>query len=69
MPFLLNVSLNALPGEVSEGLEVIDKIAAVKTLPGDRPAEDVTMRVVAKAKVKKPKKAKKAKKKKAKKKK
>ena len=28
-------------GEVIEGLEVIDKIATVKTNPGDRPAEDV----------------------------
>ena len=28
-------------GEVTEGLEVVDKIAAVETLPGDRPKEDV----------------------------
>ena len=28
-------------GEVVEGLDVIDKIAAVKTLPGDRPETDV----------------------------
>ena len=28
-------------GEVIEGLDVIDKIAAVKTAPGDRPVEDV----------------------------
>jgi cyclophilin family peptidyl-prolyl cis-trans isomerase len=28
-------------GEVIEGLDVIDKIAAVKTLPGDRPAQNV----------------------------
>jgi len=28
-------------GEVIEGLEVIDKIATVKTAPGDRPVEDV----------------------------
>jgi peptidyl-prolyl cis-trans isomerase B (cyclophilin B) len=28
-------------GEVIEGLEVIDKIATVKTAPGDRPIEDV----------------------------
>ncbi len=28
-------------GEVTEGLDVIDKIAAVKTAPGDRPIEDV----------------------------
>lgn len=32
-------------GEVVKGLEVIDKIAAVKTMPGDRPAEDVKMTV------------------------
>lgn len=30
-------------GEVIDGLDVIDKIAAVKTHPGDRPVEDVTM--------------------------
>ena len=30
-------------GEVIEGLDVIDKIAAVKTAPGDRPVEDVVM--------------------------
>jgi cyclophilin family peptidyl-prolyl cis-trans isomerase len=28
-------------GEVVEGLDVVDKIAAVETLPGDRPANDV----------------------------
>ena len=28
-------------GEVIEGMEVIDKIATVKTAPGDRPLEDV----------------------------
>ncbi len=28
-------------GETIEGLDIIDKIANVKTLPGDRPAEDV----------------------------
>lgn len=28
-------------GEVIEGLEIIDKIANVKTAPGDRPVEDV----------------------------
>ena len=28
-------------GEVIEGLDVVDKIAAVKTAPGDRPVEDV----------------------------
>lgn len=32
-------------GEVVEGLEVIDAIAAVKTAPGDRPLEDVKMKV------------------------
>ena len=32
-------------GRVVEGMDVIDKIAAAKTLPGDRPAEDVTMRM------------------------
>lgn len=35
-------------GEVVEGLDVIDKIAAVRTAPGDRPIEDVkfTVKVV-----------------------
>ncbi len=32
-------------GEVIEGLDVIDKIAAVKTAPGDRPLEDVRMKI------------------------
>lgn len=32
-------------GEVVEGLEVIDKIAAVRTLPGDRPEQDVKMSI------------------------
>lgn len=32
-------------GEVVEGLDVIDKIAAVKTLPGDRPETDVRMSI------------------------
>ena len=32
-------------GEVIEGLDVIDKIAAVATLPGDRPREDVKMKI------------------------
>lgn len=32
-------------GEVVEGLEVIDKIAAVQTAPGDRPLKDVKMKV------------------------
>jgi peptidyl-prolyl cis-trans isomerase B (cyclophilin B) len=33
-------------GEVIEGLEVIDKIAAVATNPDDRPVEDVPMKIV-----------------------
>lgn len=32
-------------GEVIEGLDVIDKIAAVETKPGDRPVKDVKMTV------------------------
>lgn len=32
-------------GRVVEGLDVIDKIAAVQTRPGDRPIEDVVMKV------------------------
>lgn len=32
-------------GEVVEGLDVIDKIASVRTKPGDRPLEDVKMKV------------------------
>lgn len=32
-------------GEVIEGMDVIDKIAAVQTKPGDRPIEDVKMQV------------------------
>ncbi len=32
-------------GEVVEGIEVIDKIAAVQTAPGDRPVKDVKMTV------------------------
>lgn len=32
-------------GQVVEGLDVIDKIAAVQTAPGDRPVEDVPMTV------------------------
>lgn len=32
-------------GEVVEGLDVVDKIAATKTAPGDRPVEDVKMNV------------------------
>ncbi|MFK7757159.1 MAG: peptidylprolyl isomerase [Flavobacteriales bacterium] len=32
-------------GEVTKGLDVIDKIAAVKTAPGDRPINDVKMQI------------------------
>jgi cyclophilin family peptidyl-prolyl cis-trans isomerase len=32
-------------GEVIDGLEVIDKIAAVQTAQGDRPIEDVKMKI------------------------
>jgi len=32
-------------GEVVEGLEVVDKIAAVQTGPGDKPVKDVTMSI------------------------
>lgn len=32
-------------GEVIEGMDVLDKIAAVKTAPGDRPVQDVKMTV------------------------
>jgi peptidylprolyl isomerase len=32
-------------GEVVEGLDVIDKIAAVETAPGDRPKSDVKMKI------------------------
>lgn len=32
-------------GEVVEGIEVIDKIANVKTAPGDRPVKDVKMKI------------------------
>ncbi|MDN3636438.1 peptidylprolyl isomerase [Neolewinella lacunae] len=32
-------------GQVFEGLEVIDKIAATKTRPGDRPVEDMWMKI------------------------
>lgn len=32
-------------GEVVEGFDVIDKIAAVQTAPGDRPVKDVTMTI------------------------
>ncbi|MBK8557006.1 MAG: peptidylprolyl isomerase [Lewinellaceae bacterium] len=30
---------------IIEGFDVLDKIAAVKTAPGDRPVEDVTMKI------------------------
>ena len=33
-------------GEVTEGFDVINKIAAVKTQPGDKPVEDVTMEII-----------------------
>ncbi|HPI30807.1 MAG TPA: peptidylprolyl isomerase [Bacteroidales bacterium] len=33
-------------GEVVEGFDVINKIAAVKTQPGDKPVEDVTMEII-----------------------
>jgi peptidyl-prolyl cis-trans isomerase B (cyclophilin B) len=32
-------------GEVVDGMDVIDKIAAVKTAPGDRPLKDVKMKI------------------------
>ncbi len=32
-------------GQVVEGLDVIDKIAAAKTQPGDRPVQDITMQM------------------------
>ena len=32
-------------GEVIKGLDVLDKIASVKTAPGDRPVEDVRMKM------------------------
>lgn len=32
-------------GEVEKGLEVIDKIAAVQTAPGDRPIKDIRMKI------------------------
>ncbi|MBK5283839.1 MAG: peptidylprolyl isomerase, partial [Bacteroidia bacterium] len=32
-------------GEVTEGLDVLDKIAAVATQPGDRPTQDVSMKI------------------------
>ena len=33
-------------GEITEGMEVIDKIAAVQTQPGDRPVQDVKMKII-----------------------
>ena len=33
-------------GEITEGIEVIDKIASVQTQPGDRPLQDVKMKVI-----------------------
>lgn len=33
-------------GEVVEGLDIVDKIAAVKTAPGDRPVKDIKMNIV-----------------------
>ncbi|MCQ2217232.1 MAG: peptidylprolyl isomerase [Paludibacteraceae bacterium] len=32
-------------GEVIEGMEIIDKIAEVKTMPGDRPEKDIKMKI------------------------
>ena len=32
-------------GEITKGLEIVDKIAAVKTAPGDKPVEPVTMKI------------------------
>ena len=32
-------------GEVVEGFDVLERLATVETLPGDRPAEDIRMRV------------------------
>jgi peptidyl-prolyl cis-trans isomerase B (cyclophilin B) len=33
-------------GEVVEGLEVVDRIAAVQTGPGDRPLQDISMKII-----------------------
>jgi len=33
-------------GEVVEGFDVINKIAAVKTQPGDKPVQDITMEII-----------------------
>jgi CobQ-like glutamine amidotransferase family enzyme len=32
-------------GEVVEGLDIIDKIAATETAPGDRPVNDIKMKI------------------------
>jgi cyclophilin family peptidyl-prolyl cis-trans isomerase len=32
-------------GQVIEGMDVIDRIASVRTRPGDRPEEDVWMKI------------------------
>lgn len=32
-------------GEITEGFDVLDKIASVKTLPGDKPEKDVKMNI------------------------
>ena len=32
-------------GEITEGFDVLDKIASVKTLPGDKPEKDVRMNI------------------------
>ena len=32
-------------GRIIEGLEIVDKIAGVKTGPNDRPVEDVKMKI------------------------
>lgn len=48
-------------GEVIYGLDVVDKIAAVEKLPGDRPKVDITMTIEAKTKLPKEKKEKAAK--------
>jgi peptidyl-prolyl cis-trans isomerase B (cyclophilin B) len=32
-------------GQVVEGLDIIDKVAAVRTRQGDRPVEDVKMKI------------------------
>ncbi len=45
-------------GEVISGLDVIDKIAAVEKLPGDRPKVDIMMTIEAKTKLPKKKKEK-----------